>query len=98
MASRQHLGSLAKECYDIAKAQGHKFAGLYLCSQKAFLPIDPLLVRNILTKDFNYFADRGIYYDEVNDPLSAHLFSLEGVKWRNLRTKLSPAYTSSKIK
>lgn len=39
-----------------------------------------------------------VYHDEEIDPLSANLVSLDGVKWRRLRSKLSPIFTSAKIK
>ncbi|XP_046601823.1 cytochrome P450 6A1-like [Neodiprion lecontei] len=59
---------------------------------------DPNLIRFVLTKKFAHFQDRGIYCNEKIDPLSAHLLSVPGEKWRFLMSKFSPAFTSSKIK
>ncbi|XP_060525395.1 cytochrome P450 6a2-like isoform X2 [Cylas formicarius] len=95
---RQNMGDKIKEIYDNCRARGHDYVGLYFFSRKAFLPLDPGLIKNILSKDFQHFFDRGIYYDEENDPLSAHLFSLAGPKWKTLRAKLTPAYSSGKLK
>lgn len=59
---------------------GNKVCGFYLLQAPRLIVIDLDLIKNILIKDFNYFADRGIFHDSDKDPLSAHLFALEGKK------------------
>ncbi|CAH2007828.1 unnamed protein product [Acanthoscelides obtectus] len=93
---KQNMGDKIKEIYE--KMKGHRYVGLYFFSRSAFLPLDPVLIKDILSKDFQHFHDRGIYYDEKNDPLSAHLFSIAGPKWKRLRAKLTPAFSPGKLK
>lgn len=94
----QSINARIVDIYNALKSKGHAFGGIYFFTVPVFLPISLELIRNILVKDFNHFDDRGIHFDEENDPVSAHLFSLYGEKWKKLRAKLSPAFTAGKIK
>ncbi|KAH8344192.1 hypothetical protein KR084_007750 [Drosophila pseudotakahashii] len=84
--------------YDIYKSTKEPVIGLYLTLRPALLIRDAQISRDIVTKDFASFHDRGVYVDEDNDPMSAGLFQMEGASWKNLRTKLTPSFTSGKLK
>jgi cytochrome P450 family 6 len=87
---KENPGTRVKRHYDIMRAKGWKHGGLYSLLKPSYLVLDLDYIKNIMTKDFQYFTDRGFYYNEKDDPLSAHLFAIGGQKWRNLRTKLTP--------
>lgn len=77
---------------------GLKFGGIYSFAIPSLLLRDPEIIKNVLVKDFDKFHSRGILINEEKEPLQGHLFSLSGSRWRNLRVKLSPTFTSGKMK
>ena len=72
--------------------------GIFARRTPILVVTDPELIKDVLIKDFSSFSDRGIVIHEKVEPLSQHLFSLEPARWRPLRTKLSPVFTSGKLK
>lgn len=93
LGSRYFQGSMTQTFYNKMKGKA-AFCGVYMYLE----PVDLEFIKTILIKDFSFFHDRGVYYNEKDDPLSAHLFAIEGSKWRNLRSKLTSTFTSGKIK
>ncbi|KAG4072089.1 hypothetical protein HA402_015588 [Bradysia odoriphaga] len=73
-------------------------AGVYLLIQKSVYIMDLDLIKQILVRDFNIFTNRGIYHNEKDDPLSANLAAVEDEAWRSLRQKITPTFTSGKLK
>ena len=84
--------------YHKTKEAGVAFSGLYIYVRRILIVADLDLVKSILVKDFNVFPNRGLFYNEKDDPVSAHIFNLENDPWRQLRHKLSPTFTSGKLK
>lgn len=93
----KNLGELTRHLYEEFKGRG-VIGGFYFFLTPNVLVTDLDLLRHVFVKDFEYFQDRGIYMNEKGDPLSANLLVLEGEKWRNMRNKLSPTFTSGRLK
>ncbi|XP_050085185.1 cytochrome P450 6a2-like isoform X2 [Anopheles aquasalis] len=94
----RHECHINQELYNDYKQRGEPIGGKSFFIIPSLIVIEPELVKTILVKDFNVFHDRGVYNDAKADPLSAHLFALEGQPWRLLRQKLTPTFTSGRMK
>lgn len=88
-------GEIFRKYYQQSKED---IIGLYFFLEPATVIRSMDLLKRIMVSDFDHFMSRGVYYNEKDDPVSAHLFSLSGTKWRQLRNKLTPTFTSGKMK
>lgn len=95
---KEGFSEFVSKIYKFIKSKNKLFGGGYILFEPVFVPIDPELIKHIMVNDFQHFVDRGVYFNEDTDPLSAHLFSIEGTKWKILRGKLTPTFTSGKMK
>ncbi|CRK87132.1 CLUMA_CG000941, isoform A [Clunio marinus] len=93
-----HQSKVFQRIYEKFKNHGTPFAGIYSFLSPVVLVTSVDFARTVLAKDSAYFLDRGVYYNEEDDPLSAHLFNVDNPKWKILRTKLTPTFTSGKMK
>lgn len=89
------MGKFLQNMYDNSN---EKMVGLFFRSKPILLLRDPELVKDVLIKDFHNFASRGSSFHEKVEPLSQHLFNLEPQRWRPLRQKMTPVFTSGKLR
>jgi cytochrome P450 family 6 len=91
------VGKHLKNLYD--QHADKPYVGIFSFDQPSLLVRDPNLVKNILVKDANIFADRIITVNTNLDPMFGKaLFTIKGQRWRQVRVNLTPVFTSGKMK
>nr|AZJ25101.1 CYP6AB133 [Cydia pomonella] len=89
----QYLAELYK------KYPKEKFVGYFGGSAISLLVRDPELVKHVLVTDFQYFYPRGLNtHKTVIEPMLKNLFFADGDLWKLLRQRMTPAFTSGKLK
>ncbi|KAG8258200.1 hypothetical protein J6590_033672 [Homalodisca vitripennis] len=86
--------SFVIKCYNRFKDQG--FGGVYFFRKPVIFICDPHLIEKVLIQDFNFFHDRSLI--DNGEKLSCSLSQGTGEKWRRMRYKLGPTFTSRKIR
>ncbi|XP_048517335.1 cytochrome P450 6A1 isoform X2 [Dendroctonus ponderosae] len=85
------------DIYQKFKPTGAKCVGMYNSHIPELVAIDINLLKDIIVKDYSSFASHGLFYHEKN-VLTPHVFNIEGQIWKERRTKLTPLFTSAKMK
>ncbi|KOB70493.1 Cytochrome P450 [Operophtera brumata] len=94
MLMQQSIDEIARKAY--VQYPKERIVGLYCGFKKVVLLRDPDIIRYIITKDFKHFISRGVRTNE--EGFCDSLLLAEGDKWKSLRKKLTPAFTSTKLK
>lgn len=93
----KQFSGIHREIYN--EAPDSKVVGFYDLKTPNLMIRDPQLIQQLLIKDFSSFHDRQDPPQNIeSDVLSGHLFAVGGKYWRNLRHKLTPTFTSGKLK
>lgn len=89
------FGEIMREIYN---QSNESVLGFYSLLSPALLIRDPRIIQDILIKEFSSFHDRSMYIDEKVDPMAANLLLQRGERWKHQRSKLTPAFSSLKLK
>lgn len=74
-----------------------KCTGYFQFFTPSVMITDADLIHRICIKDFSYFVDRNLP-TSISDLFTESVGSLTGDKWRTLRHKMTPTFTSGKLK
>ncbi|XP_050350236.1 cytochrome P450 6B6-like isoform X2 [Nymphalis io] len=94
---QQSICQIAVEMY--WKYPTEKVVGFYRASSPELVIRDPEIAKQILTTDFGNFYPRGLNMNRHGtEPLLRNTFFADGDLWRLLRQRITPAFTSGKLK
>ncbi|KAG8286365.1 hypothetical protein J6590_061578 [Homalodisca vitripennis] len=94
---REQIGDAYAKIYK--EFPGERYCGVVEFNCPVLVIRDPELVKHILIKDFNHFVDRVPFEHNPKESISHHLFFMnEEDGWKDMRHKLSPAFSSVKMK
>lgn len=92
---KSNIGSVFAELYNFADTP---VIGFFTFDKPALLLRDPQLIKQILLKDFQSFKDK-IMKPANHDQLFANVLFIQPTpEWRRTRQKMTPVFSSSKIK
>ena len=95
-SGKQHISHRIREIYNNFSSP---YVGIYIFNQPNLIIRSPDVLKRILVKDFDKFVNRKVASNEAVDPIAAHtLFTSQDQVWKNLRAKISPVFTSGKMK
>ncbi|EDW60585.1 cytochrome P450 6g1-like [Drosophila virilis] len=93
------FGMYISQVYSEPRMQDEAVVGIYVINKPALVIREPELIKSVLIKDFNRFSNRYARCDPHGDPLGYNnLFFVRNPHWKQIRSKLTPVFTSGKVK
>ena len=86
------------DIYNNPKVNREPFFGIFLFHKPALLIKDPELIKRVLIKDFQSFSNRYSSTGDADKIGAPNLFVVKNPKWRHIRAKFSPFFSSGKLK
>lgn len=98
VTNKKDIGTCFKDLYD--QMPGERYFGIFELGKPTLVLKDLKLIKSILVNDFSSFDDRGHIHENVKKDYLAvlHLFNLKKEAWKRMRTKMSPTFTSGRMK
>ncbi|XP_034103309.1 probable cytochrome P450 6w1 [Drosophila albomicans] len=85
--------------YNTPGFENEPLIGVNLVKGPGVVIRDVELAKTVMIKKFNFFTNRSMRTDPIHDALGANtLFFSRNPEWKNARSKLTPIFTSGKMK
>lgn len=97
LRTKHHTCDVLRKFYEKYKDKAPA-VGFYSFTKPILLPTDPDLLKEIFVQSHESFHEHGAYSNPEVDPLSHNVFSAYGPHWKNMREKVSPAFSSDNLK
>ncbi|GJQ77433.1 hypothetical protein Trydic_g20831 [Trypoxylus dichotomus] len=76
-----------------------RYFGMYQGTLPTLVIKDPEIIKQITVKEFDHFLNHRSFIPDGSDPIwTKNLFALKDTEWREMRSTLSPSFTSNKMK
>lgn len=90
---------LGRAFSELCKRAGNRdFFGIFIFGRPALVVRNPTIVRSILQRDFATFSNRSSATSRKHPVMSNAIFVQRDSIWKNVRAKLTPIFTSGKLK
>jgi len=97
LTRKKTLVGIDDEYYRIFQERGVKYGGIMELRKPTLYLMDLDLIKQVTVKDFDHFVDRRSF--DIHDPVIANmLISFRGQEWKDVRSLLTPAFTTGKIR
>lgn len=80
------------------KFKQSRIHGLFMFTDISYIITDPELIKRLTIKDFDHFINHNELLSTFDRVFGKTLFGMQGQLWKDMRSALSPIFTSSKMK